>query len=153
MNAADREQDAVIVDTLRRSPAHAWYDLRHAVRWFDALGRDGEPAYSYRVSATAPGRPLPLPYPTYHLVVERIIELLDHVGAVQPIVDWPTWYERHHTSLPAEVAALSVADAVRLTTAIVRGERFVDGVVATAIDQGTFGALLHRLLDWYETQV
>jgi hypothetical protein len=146
------QHDEAILAVLRRSPRHAWHDLRHALRWFDQLGAGGERAYDYRFAVADPDRPLPLPYPTYHVVVERILELLDEVGAVQPIVDWPTWYERHHTSLPEEVAALSAADTVRLTTAIVRSERFADGVVATAIDQGVFGALVHRLLHWHLTE-
>jgi hypothetical protein len=145
------QHDEAILAVLRRSPRHTWHDLRHAVRWFDQLDAGGERAYDYRFSVSDPGRPLPMPYPTYHAVVERILELLEEIGAVQPILDWPTWYERHQPSLPEQVAELSAADAVRLTTAIVRSERFADGVVATAIDQGVFGALLHRLLHWHRT--
>ena len=98
-------RDEHLLDLLRRSPRHAWHDLRHAVAWYDQLAAGEERAYEYRFAVTEPGRPLPMPYPTYHVVVERILELLEEVGAVQPILDWPTWYERHQPSLPEEVAA------------------------------------------------
>jgi len=50
------------------------------------------------------------------------------------------------------LADACVADAVRLATAIIRGERFGDGTIAEAIADGTLSAVLARLRHWYEEE-
>jgi hypothetical protein len=44
---------------------------------------------------------------------------------------------------------LSPADAVRLATATVRGERFSDGTIGHAVEHGALQAVLASLAAWY----
>ena len=50
------------------------------------------------------------------------------------------------------MAAAPVADAARMVTAVIRGERFGDGTIAAALDDGTLLAAAARLLHWYESE-
>ena len=49
--------------------------------------------------------------------------------------------------------AAPVADAVRIATAIVRADRFVEGALGAALDDGTLHAALSRLRQWYEDMI
>ncbi len=88
------------------------------------------------------------PHPRYADTVVALEQLLYTMGAVVPF-DWPEWY-RGQSFTPESVAGRPVADAVRLITSVIRGERFSDGAIAACIDDGTLPAALRRLLDWHD---
>ncbi len=50
--------------------------------------------------------------------------------------------------MPDDGTPLSPADAIRLATTIVRGERFGDGHIAQAVERGTLQAILASLAAW-----
>jgi hypothetical protein len=52
----------------------------------------------------------------------------------------------------AAAADMSPADAVRLATAIVRGERFASGTIADAVSSGALQAVVASLSAWYRSQ-
>jgi hypothetical protein len=43
-----------------------------------------------------------------------------------------------------------VADAARMATSLMRGERFCDGLIASALEDGTFAAMMERLRSWHD---
>jgi uncharacterized protein DUF6508 len=47
---------------------------------------------------------------------------------------------------PTALRAASVADAARMATFVIRSDRFCEGTIDAAIRDGTFGAILERLL-------
>jgi len=51
------------------------------------------------------------------------------------------------------MASAPVADAARLATVIVRGERFCAGTLSVAISDGTLNAILARLRRWFEAEL
>ena len=62
--------------------------------------------------------------------------------------DWMTWLQTSHgvalSSAPAAIAGASSTDLARLVTAIVRGDRFVEGNLAGAIESGVVTAICRR---------
>ncbi len=62
--------------------------------------------------------------------------------------DWMTWLQTPHgvalSSAPAAIAGASSTDLARLVTAIVRGDRFVEGNLAGAIESGVVTAICRR---------
>jgi hypothetical protein len=67
--------------------------------------------------------------------------------------DWPAWDGAVRYPCGEGMASAPVADAARLATVIVRGERFCDGTLAGAISDGTFSAILARLRRWFEVEL
>lgn len=91
-------------------------------------------------------------YPLYSDSVQEIISLLDGLGVIVPF-NWPEWHRA--SPLFPDAAGLTeapVADAARLATTYVRGERFSDGAIQQAIDNGALLAILDRLRRWFETE-
>jgi Family of unknown function (DUF6508)/HD domain len=84
-------------------------------------------------------------YPVYGDRVRAVVEALSAVGAVTPAYDWMTF------SAPqlSWEESYSPADAVRAATAVVRGERFCDGTIGTAWEDGTLHAVTVALADWH----
>ncbi|WP_426514688.1 DUF6508 domain-containing protein [Dactylosporangium sp. McL0621] len=140
--------DEEITAALAAKPAERWrrlFDLADSlspgklqVRW-----RGG--------GETEPGV-FTLHYPLYSDSVQAIIESLYELGVIVSF-NWPEW---HRTSpLFPDAAGLMeapVADAARLATTYVRGERFSDGAIQQSIDNGAFLAILNRLRRWFETE-
>jgi hypothetical protein len=50
------------------------------------------------------------------------------------------------------LAEAPVADAARLATTYIRGERFGDGAIEQALQNGALLAILARLRRWFETE-
>jgi hypothetical protein len=87
-----------------------------------------------------------MPYPDYHPAVDELVDALRATHAV-PVFDWTHWdgVERYPDATAVQHAPL--ADVARLITAIVRGERFSDGTIAAALDDGRLLAAAQRILD------
>ncbi|WP_240197119.1 DUF6508 domain-containing protein [Nonomuraea lactucae] len=92
------------------------------------------------------------PYPVYGDAVERILGLLGELGVVV-VFGWPDWV-RGNPLWPGGrgLEDAPVADAARLATAIVRGERFGDGTIGHALETGTLQAVLRRLRRWHDEE-
>jgi len=47
---------------------------------------------------------------------------------------------------------MSTADAIRAAAAVVRGERFCDGLIGKAIADGALQAIMTSLAAWFQAQ-
>lgn len=89
------------------------------------------------------------PYVRYSEAVNEIVSLLDRIGAVHPF-DWSGWESAERYRRPGALRAAPVADAAGMATVIVRRDRFCEGAIASAVDDGTFTSVVERLLRWYD---
>ena len=90
--------------------------------------------------------PLGWPRPVYHPSVLRLDDALAAVRACPIPFDWRNWAEVPRLSTPAAVSAASLADAARLVTALLRAERFTDGIIGSALESGILLAAADRIL-------
>lgn len=84
-------------------------------------------------------------FPIYSAWVNSAVELLYEVGAVTPSVDWT----KHRCPDDCKPGGLTPDEAVLAATHVIRGERFCDGRIGTAVTDGLFHAVLVALGDWY----
>lgn len=91
-----------------------------------------------------------MPWVDYDARVSRLVEDLYELGAVVAF-DWGSWdgFRRYPTGRGLEQAP--VADAARLATVVIRGDRFSEGTLKAALDDGTMGRIVDRLCAWFET--
>ncbi|WP_049570853.1 DUF6508 domain-containing protein [Streptomyces sp. SBT349] len=139
--------DATLLAQLETSP-DAWGRLLNAA---DAFAASPHAEHDVSWSRPEPGGAgsVSLPYPLYGERVELARRALAEVRAVTPAYHWT----RHRApTVPADGSPLSPADAVRLATALVRGERFGDGTIAAALERGAFQAALASLATWYRAR-
>lgn len=92
-----------------------------------------------------------MPYAVYSENVDQIVALLYEIGVVHPF-DWMGWDGVKRYKGRTALRTAPVADAARMATAIIRRDRFCKGAIDSAIRDGTFSAILERLLRWYDTQ-
>nr|MDT0656751.1 O-acetyl-ADP-ribose deacetylase [Micromonospora sp. DSM 115978] len=128
-----------------------------AVRWRELFAlADRLTARDLRVEWTGGGEPEPgllmLHHPGYSPAVLELIRMLSELDVVVPF-NWSDW----HTSSPLFPAATGlaeapVADAARLATTYIRGERFSDGAIEQALRNGALLAILARLRRWFDTE-
>lgn len=147
MNETGDPDDATLLARLDISGerADAWGRLLAVADEFAVLPH-AEGDYGW-----TPGRPrtdglVGLGYPAYADRVERARFSLSEVGAVTPAYHW---MKRRPPTVPDDGSPLSPADAVRLATTTVRGERFCDGAIGQAVEDGTLQAILASLAAWY----
>ncbi|MEA2687340.1 MAG: hypothetical protein QOE93_2535 [Actinomycetota bacterium] len=136
--------DEEIEARLRAQPIDRWLALWAAV---DDLDVEQEHAtWDYG------GTPVRhLPWVSYSDALLRVVGALSAAGAFVPF-DWPAWdgVARYRTGTGLDDAP--VADAVRMATAIVRGDRFSEGTIAGTLDDGTLPAVLRRLRRWFDEE-
>ena len=101
---------------------------------------------------SSPEGVLVFPYPVYSDAAEEIQRLLYELHVIVSF-DWPAWDVPARYPRGEGMASAPVADAARLATVIVRGERFCDGNLAVAISDGTLNAILARLRRWFEAEL
>jgi hypothetical protein len=86
-------------------------------------------------------------YIDYAEPVHRFIRLWDEMGLVIPygtvFVDHPGAFDNLEW-----LQTVPIVDAVRFGSAIIRLERFSDGLMGDAIECGAFAVLIQRLKDW-----
>ncbi len=90
-----------------------------------------------------------LPYPRYTEGFWQVVRLLAELDVVVPF-DWGTW--SRDTPLHPEgrgLAGAPVADAARLATAYIRGERFCEGTLESGLGNGALDAIFDRLRRWF----
>lgn len=124
--------------------ADAWCRLVAVAGEFAALPH-AEGDFCWAPAKERPDGVITVGYPIYGERVERAHRALAEVGAVTPAY---RWMEQPPPAVPDD-GALPPADAVRLATATVRGERFCDGTIGQAVEQGTLQAILTSLSTWY----
>lgn len=78
--------------------------------------------------------------------VDLACHALYAVGAVSPAYDW---MHRPAVAAPPQGADLSPADAIRVATAVIRGERFCEGTIGQAIKDGLLQSALRSLATWH----
>ncbi len=117
--------------------------LRAAVA---AVERASGPLVSWRGVERQPGGAVPMPWPTSAPEAPVLPAALERAGAV-PVFDWMhrDGCRRHRTA--EDVAVAPLADVARLVTTIVRGERFADGTVAGALEDGRLLAAARGVRD------
>ena len=124
--------------------ADAWRRLMAVANEFAALPH-AEGDFGWTPATEGPDGVITVGYPVYGERVERARRALVEVGAVTPAY---SWMEQPPPAVPDD-DALPPADAIRLATATVRGERFCDGYIGHAVEQGTLQAILTSLSTWY----
>ncbi|PAE15035.1 hypothetical protein CHH91_16435 [Virgibacillus sp. 7505] len=129
--------DTQLINELDRSKTDAWTELGSVVKEMTAEDRN--------VVWTNGGNERSLKYPAYSKRIEKATSLLYSVGAITPLYNWRS------NGLPdySPDIELSVADAIRAATYIVRSERFGDGSIAKAAEIGLFDSILQSLIKWY----
>jgi hypothetical protein len=144
--------DDAVEAQLRAAPEAAWRALAEAFARMDAEAehvtwRGGDHVDTAVVDGVE--RPVfRMPYAEYTEAVEQVRSCLGSVGAFV-VFPWSDWDGLDRLRGPSALDDAPVADAVRMLTAIVRSERFSDGSIAGAIEEGTFGAAVRRLLRWH----
>ncbi|WP_031508842.1 DUF6508 domain-containing protein [Streptomyces megasporus] len=138
--------DAALLACLDTSPerSDAWERLSAVADEFAARPHD-EDDVRWKPPMRREDGVLTFGYPIYGERVERACHALSEVGAVTPAYHWT---DRRPPDVPDDGTPLSPADAIRLATTIVRGERFGDGHIAQAVERGTLQAILASLAAW-----
>jgi hypothetical protein len=148
----DAPTDAEIELALRRVSVTNWRNLTAAIDAVLAETEHGKVAGGKQVGTTiVDGQEQPvlrMPYPVYSSAVNALTEALYEVGAIVPF-DWGSWIQRHPERGAHAFANPSVADAARFLTATIRGERFGDGVILEALNDGTMLGALRALRAWH----
>lgn len=148
--------DAEIEALLAAIPADAWAGLWDAVdRLVEVSGTEGglvRWAGGEQVGTTmVRGAETPVyrvHYAIHSSALNRVVRRLYEMDLVTSL-NWPEWdgVARYHRGRGIDRAP--VADAVRLITAVIRSDRFSDGAIVAAVEDGTLPAALGRLRDWY----
>ncbi len=89
-----------------------------------------------------------MPYLVYCDEVKMVERLLYDADLIVPF-DWPGWEARFwYGQHVADLNSAPVSDAVRVLTAVMRQERFVDGTIGVAIESGLLPAAFARIRRW-----
>lgn len=78
---------------------------------------------------------------------DALVRELYEAGLVTNRFDWVEWNAGSGTWDAERTAGVSIADAVRLITTIVRGDRFNEGLLDSKLADGTLPAAVQRVLD------
>lgn len=140
--AVDDADDAQLVAQLDRTRDAAWSQLRVLV----SSGALKSRKVRWSETKRTPDGAFVVPYPLYDEQTNLAVELLSAVGAVTRLYHWMD----HPSPQPSPTGEFGTADAVRAATAVVRGERFCDGTIASAAQDGTLHAILASLILWYD---
>ncbi|MGI5425829.1 DUF6508 domain-containing protein [Streptomyces sp. CA-179760] len=133
--------DRRLLAQLDRGNAQAWLELADA---FDSLtGEDRDVRWDG--GWKSPSGANHVAVPLYSEPLCRAVRALEDVGAVTPE---HRWMGNPMPQVPSD-GRLPPADAVRAATAIVRGERVCDGMIADALKTGLLDAVATSLRDWY----
>jgi hypothetical protein len=134
--------DEEIVAHLSEWPAQRWQEL-FAVA--DALTEADREVVWGGGQELSPGVSQ-VPYPKYSERVNRLRKLL-------PVLEfnWKQWVKGNPLFPEGHgLAEAPVADAARLSTVYLHGERFNEGAIGIALRSGAFDAIIARLRHWYE---
>ncbi|HET9770215.1 MAG TPA: DUF6508 domain-containing protein [Acidimicrobiia bacterium] len=151
----EHETDESLEAALAAAPAELWAELSEAARAFNAETEHTTWSGGDQIgTAVVDGEERPvlqMPYATYTPSVSRIVRLLYDIGVVHPF-DWAHWDGEARYRDPAALRTAPVADAARMATGIIRNDRFFEGAIGAACRSGLFGAIVERLLRWYDSE-
>ncbi|WP_369195644.1 DUF6508 domain-containing protein [Streptomyces djakartensis] len=133
--------DRRLLAQLDRADTEAWRELADA---FDAL-TDEDRDVQWGGGQKSPSGAIHVPFPKYSAGVHRAVGALHRIGAVTPEHRWMD----NPVPAPGPDGALRPADAVRAATAVVRGEKFCDGIIDHALNDGLLDAVATSLRAWY----
>jgi hypothetical protein len=119
----------------------AWRELAEA---YDAL-TDADREVPWGGGRKKPNGVIQVAYPIYSEPLRRVVKALWNLGAVSPD------YRLASGPIPQVPPSgrMSPADAVRTATVILAAERCCDGMIADAVKDGTFDALVAALRAWH----
>ena len=139
--------DDEIAEVLGGQPAERWQAVFDAMASLGPADTEVTWAGGEKTSSGA----ISMPYPVYSERIEALTPALRALGCTV-VFDWPAW------TRPAPVfpdgrglADRPVADAARLATAYLRGERFNDGAIETGLRSGAFASIVERLRAFHAT--
>lgn len=146
--------DSAIEQRLRAIPADLWHALWAAVDEMNVGAETGtwsggDPTAT-SVDSGVPQTVMSMPYVTYSDAVNRVVAALYDAGVIV-VFNWPEWEGLERCRGHALLEHGKVADAVRMLTAIVRAERFSEGSIAMALEDGTFESALARIRRWHSS--
>lgn len=136
--------DSEIVAAMAAQPTGRWELLFAAA---DELARTPEP-FTWQKPHRGSDGVVQVGYPVCSEAAEAVRGLLVELQ-VMVVFDWMAWEGAGRYPGGRGLMDAPVADAARLTTTIIRGERFSDGTIAQAITDGTLQAIIQRLRTWY----
>jgi predicted secreted protein len=137
------DDDAELVAAVRAATEEDRARLRSAL---SAVRRTTPASFTWRGGRTETPGVFQMPYPDYQPTVVELVDALGAVHAVRPL-DWMHWDGIQRYPDASAVQRAPLADVVRLITAFVRGERFADGTIAAALDDGRLLTAAQRVLD------
>ncbi|QBS45163.1 DUF6508 domain-containing protein [Nocardia sp. CS682] len=143
----DPSDNPAIESALRAAPQEAWHQLWSAVD--EIHTEDPQSLGSWRTNSHDGS--LCMPYVQYSEAVDRMTQAVYAVGAIVGF-EWMKWDMKSTYPGGLGLETAPVADAARVLTAVIRGERFGDGIILAALNDGTLPAALQRLRTWYEQQ-
>jgi hypothetical protein len=151
----DARSDQVLEEALAAAPVALWEELFRVADAFLAEEEHTTWGGGQQIETTivdGKERPvLQMPYAVYSGSVNRIVRLLYDIGVVHSF-DWVHWDDAARYRDPAALRMAPVADAARMATGIIRNDRFCEGAIGSAIRSGLFGAVVERLLRWYDSE-
>jgi len=147
LGAKAESTDSDLRATLMRSTSSARAELRFAFNDMRGVIADGRPMveWSSRTGSGTSEDPFTLAYPGYSPAVTRLIAALVAANAMA-VFRWMDWGGSRQFRGGVGLVEAPVADAMRLVTTVVRGERFCDGTIAAAVEDGSLSAAAERIL-------
>jgi len=137
--------DDTVIAGLRSAPRSAWVRLLDAADVIALVDNYGV----WRGGTTIEGDDgvLEMPWVDYVDEVDRLVQALYEVHAIVDIDSIEMDLARQMVTCdPA-----NVIDTVRMITTIVRVDRFSEGLLLRALQDGTLPVLVRRLAAWYRT--
>ena len=152
---SDGLSDAEIEHLLRTAPEERWQELWDAV---DALGAEEEHGrwavgdWVDTITVDGVEKPvLHMPYVIYGPAIDRTIASIYALGASQPF-DWHEWDGLNRYRGGRGLDTAPVAESIRMVTAIVRADRFSEGMILASVEDGTLQATVERLRRWHDDE-
>ncbi|RCG32752.1 hypothetical protein DQ384_04560 [Sphaerisporangium album] len=140
--------DDEIAATLAAQPAERWARLFSLAGALSPAGLQVPWGGGQKLAAGS----VQVPHPLHGDAIDEVVALLYELKVIV-VFDWQQW----HRTTPLfpdgrGLAGAPVADAARLATTFVRGERFSDGAIHRAIETGALRAILDRLRRWFDDE-
>lgn len=139
--------DDTVVAGLRRAPRSAWLRFLDAVDVLALVSEYG--VWRGGIAIEGDDGVIDMPWVDYCDEVDRLVQALYEVNAVVEF----DWIEVDVSRQIVTSELSNVGDVVRLISTIVRVDRFSEGQMLRALDDGTLPSLARRLANWYRNQM
>lgn len=125
-------------------------DLK-ALAAFAARLREPDASFGNISEATGTGTsddPIQMPYWQSSSLADEFIDMAYDAGWVAEDFDWPRWMDSNEAKAflenPNKIASANVEQLQKLLTVIIRSDRYCEGTVQQAFDQGLLQAITVR---------